>query len=179
MSAKDKISRARLPERTISICLRGDLNAAWEELAEQVLKLKTAAAASLAGADLGDLPERIEALRLEIEAESIVVRLRALPQREWDELIAENPPRPGVEKDARSGLYAFGFYSAVVPRSAIDCELDADDWHALIGDAKTNGKLTDGQWDYIITNINSLNQKAASVPFSLESFLKTKDSDSE
>lgn len=176
MSVKDKIARAALPERTISICLRGDLDAEHQRLTTEVLKLKATGASSLAGADLGDLPDRIEALRLEIEAESIVVRLRALTRRRWSELIAQHPARPGNERDAKVGLNAFGFYSTAIRESAIDCELDAADWATLLGDADTDGLLTDGQWDQLIRSINELNQSPASVPFSLESFLKTKGS---
>ena len=58
----------------------------------------------------------------------VTVTFEKLPAEEWDDLVAKNPPRPGVEGDAMLGYCASGL-SAAYPRVKVDGDdVDADTW---------------------------------------------------
>jgi hypothetical protein len=77
---KSMLNGARLPERTVPICLRGDLVAEHEELERQLEEANRRASDSLAGNGAGELADRIEALQEEMRAATVTFRVRALPK---------------------------------------------------------------------------------------------------
>lgn len=180
-SIKDKIKAAKLPERVVKLCLRGDLLSEHAKLTAEMVSARTTGEDSLAGpAGVDDtIVERMEALRAEMEEDAIDMHLRAMSGRRWDELMKLHPARPGNDYDARLGYDARGFYESAIRECTFDPRLDPGDWLALLGDEDNDGLLTDGQWDQLVEAVFELNKQAISIPFSFSAWLKKTTSDSE
>ena len=93
------IAGVRRPERTVPICLRGDLLAAWDDLSRQLEARAGTPVTSLADAPAGrDIAEHMTALAAQIAASERVVRLRGLSDRALSDLTAQHPPRTGRDE---------------------------------------------------------------------------------
>ena len=90
-TVKDKIKGAALPERTILLCLRGDLDSQDRDLAKHASEVKLKGATSLEGSGVDALASQLDALRQQMTDESIELKLRAMTKRRWDELVAAHP----------------------------------------------------------------------------------------
>src|SRR5689334_2535642 len=108
------LAAAKLPELSIPICLRGDLVAEIQELDRELNTLDRPSASLADGGRKRQVAERIEALRAEMTAASVVFRLRAITRRRWTELLKEHPPRPDVDADRVVGLNESTFYDALL-----------------------------------------------------------------
>lgn len=165
---KSLIRGAKLPERTVPICLRADLVAEIEAAERDLTEAQRAPRDSLAaGSRVRELAERIEALRERMQEHTISFRLRALPRPRWRELIAEHPPRKGEdgsvdERDKYIGVDTSTFYEAMIRACVVEPELDDDDWRILLEDS-----LTDRQFDELATAAWALNRHEVDIPFSL------------
>lgn len=160
---------AKLPEKTVEICLRGDLLADFDEADRALTKAQKRSMESLAGGgDLGAMAERIEALQAEIAEHSYTFRLRALPHREWRALIGQHPPR--VIKDAEGeeridtrdmyvGINTETFYDALIRASLVEPDLDDVQFSELVD------KITDRQYDELSDAAWGLNRREVD-PFS-------------
>jgi len=166
----DLLKSATLPEKTVQICMRGDLLADFEDADRELVKARKRALDSLAGGgDLGAMAERIEALQAEIAENSWTFRLRALPHREFRALIGQHPPR--IVKDEESGeerldtrdmyvgVNTETFYDALIQASLVDPELDDVEFGDLVD------KVTDRQYDTLSDAAWSLNRRDVD-PFS-------------
>lgn len=164
---KAMLADARLPEREVPVCLRGDLAADHESAEAELQKAQKAGADSLAGSGVGDLADRIEALEAEMAEHTYPFRLRALPKPKFRALVAEHPPRQtegdeAHEADDRMGFNVETFYPALIRASVIDPELDDAEWAELLDE-----KLTDSQFSNLGLAALLLNTGEISVPFSL------------
>lgn len=163
----DLIRSARLPERTVPLCLRGDLAAEHEELCARLAEEQQKNLGSLAGnPGARALAEDITALEALMAEATIGFRLRALPRREWAELVAKHPPRRddgGRVLDAdRVGVNADDFMTAILHRCVVEPILTEEDWDALV-----NEGLTDAQYEQLTDAVWALNRRDVDVPFSL------------
>jgi len=160
------LAGAKLPERTVPICLRGDLVAEHEQLNEHLELLEQKAVDSLAGNGGAELAERIEALEAEMRASTYPFRLRALPRREYRAFKAKFPPRTNeagdvVEKrDQIVDFDADAGAPTLIRSSIVDPELDDAAWATL------EESLTDRQYDDLFTAAWLLNRGDVDVPFS-------------
>lgn len=158
------LKSAKLPERTVEICLRGDL-VAEHELAERELEqVQKAVSDSLAGNGASAIAGRIEELEAQMREHTYDFRLRALPRPAWRALIAEHPPRRGDDNEIvladRMGVNAETFFEAMIRKAVIDPVL-TDEQFAQLLDALTDrqfGDLSDVAW--------GLNRHEVDVPFS-------------
>lgn len=163
-SVKEKIAGAKLPETTVSICLRADLVAQFEQIDRQYAAAKAAGQDMLnvGAAERRALAAQLEALATQMREDTIEFRLRGMGRHAWDRLIAAHPKRPGVDADEQLGLNAATFWPALLRASVVDPDLDEQDWADLIeGD-----KLTDHQWSELCDAAWGLNRRDVSVPFS-------------
>ena len=165
-SFKAMLAEARLPERTVPVCLRGDLAAEHEAAERELEKAQKAAADSLAGNGVGELVERIEALEAQMQASTHNFVLRAMPKPAFRALVAAYPPRPAEgdethQADERMGFNVDDFYPALIRAAIVDPELDDDDWQRL------NEVLTDNQFSGLGYAALLLNTGEIDVPFSL------------
>lgn len=181
------LAGAKLPERTVPICLRGNLVAEHEELDRELGHLIDKGPAQKFGGDgRGELRQRIEALEAEMTASTYPFRFRAMSQRAWLALVAEYPPRKGDDgevhgDDVEIGVDMDVFPDALIRRCCIDPVLDDKGWRELLGDSdKVRAQLTaDGRQDEIeegkLTNNQlmrlfqapwGINRRDVDVPFS-------------
>jgi hypothetical protein len=150
---------ARLPEATVPLCLRGDLQARREAL-EGELAARVQMSATMADGRAAELRRELGEVVEAMRAGTIVVTLRALESAEWKEFIAEHPPREGERVDQVLGVNNSTFFPALVRRSLVDPVIPEDRLERLLG------KLSDAQFDKLADTAWGLNRRDVSVPFS-------------
>jgi hypothetical protein len=159
------LAGAKLPERTVPICLRGDLAAEHEQLNDELELLERTSVDSLAGNGGAELAERIEALEAEMRANTYPFLLRGLRGPDYRAFKVKHPPRltddGEVDKqDAMFGFNAEAGFEPLIRVSVVDPELDDVKWAQLMQ------TLTDRQFDNLGTAAWLLNRGDIDVPFS-------------
>jgi hypothetical protein len=167
----DLLGEARLPEKTVDICLRGDLVADFEDLERQLEEAAASRSDALdAGADVAEIAQRLEALTAEMREHTYAFRLRAMPKPKFRQLIADHPPRKVVnaageeefhERDRMVGLNYDTFFDALVRGAVVDPELTNAEFDLLLDE-----KLTDQQFGALSDAAWNLNVKGVDIPFS-------------
>lgn len=168
MSADYKAMRkaARLPERTVPICFRGDLIADFEALERQLEEAQKASADSL-DTGTGELLERMDAIQAEMRENTYPVRLRAMDFRFYNALVAKHPPRRDddgavLEDDSHLRVNTETFWEPLLRASIVDPELPThDDWEDFVAG------ITDYQYNELAVAALNLNRGKVDVPFSL------------
>lgn len=187
MDIEALLRSSRRPERTVPICLRGDLVAEFEELDRQLAE-ETAKAKTIADTDrrLNSNPyaaaqrvaEAMAVLREQMAAATVAFRLRALPPARWAALRNEHPPRKGedgktLESDS-VGINIDTFFEPLIRESIVYPALSEQVWEMLMGraepteddpDADKRG-LSDGQIDSLGGAAWWLNRREVDIPFS-------------
>jgi hypothetical protein len=154
------LGQARLPERSVELCLRGDLAAELEELDRQFAALPESDGRLTSGAERRRLGEQAAALRGQMKASTVVFRLRGLSRRTWDALVKAHPPVEGVDEHKVFGYNTETFFDALVRASVVDPVLDDEQWTALIDVVTTN------QWRKLALTAQTLSIGEVNVPFS-------------
>lgn len=175
---KQKLKAARLPERSVQVCLRGDLTADFEAAERDLKQVQESDFDSKEGGGISPIIERIEALREEMREHTEEFRLRAMPQPRFRALVAEHPPRRDDEgtldaSDASIGFNRETFFDALLKVSVISPELDEEDWAALLE------VLTDRQYNELTDAAWFVNRHEVSVPFSSAASLAKRNSGGE
>jgi len=166
-SVKALIREARLPERTVSVCLNAALVAEIEQAERDLADAQQRASDTLAGDPrVREIAERIEALRQRMRDHTVDFRLRAMPRPQWRALIDDHPPRKADdgsvdERDKYIGVNVDDFFPALIRASVVEPELDDEDWSLLLDE-----KLTDRQFDALSDAAWGLNRREVDVPFS-------------
>src|SRR5688572_18287962 len=101
MGWRDKVKNARLPEDTVKLVTRGDLQTEHERLVAEIEKAAEQPRNSLASKGTKAAEERIRAIEAEAADSVIAVLLRALPRSKrsgdnrqtWRELWEDHEPR--------------------------------------------------------------------------------------
>jgi hypothetical protein len=156
------LANAKLPERTVPLCLRGDLQAEYEDL-ERQLALEQAKPEhdSLAGNPRAvEIEEQLEALREQMQEATVTLRVRALSNRAWYALAEQHPPREGNDIDA---LYGCNF-ETLAPELVRRClvpKLDNDQWELLYA------VLSNGQFETLFVAAHGATRGRVNVPKSL------------
>lgn len=166
---KAMLTDAKLPERTVPICLRGDLVAEHEQLERRLEDANRRAVDSLAGNGAGELIDQLEALQGEMRDSTVIFRLRALPKSKWRALVAQHPPRQDddgkpIPEDVANGANLETLLDAIVRACLVEPEIDDDTWALMAGD---DGRLTDRQLGSLADAAWAVNRGDVSVPFSL------------
>jgi hypothetical protein len=165
------------PEKVVSICLRGHLQAEWDQL-------KAAYDAGPGDDDRSTMAIRAAKRRVaeqmaEVEAQmragTVAFRLRALPRRRtpgvpadqlvWSELVGKHPPRKDTNgkvdpRDAATGVNTPALLEELVRASVVEPELTPEQW------ARLDAKLSDGQFQVLAWAAWNLNRSEVDVPFS-------------
>lgn len=163
---KAMLAEARLPERTVPVCFRGDLVAEFQQLEHELEQVRKANPDSL-DSGVGELLERMEAIQAEMRENTYDVRLRAMPGPRYRALVAEHPPRRDdngkiVEDDADFGLNVVTFWPPFIRGSIIDPELATNaDWEDFVEG------ITDYQYGELGNAAFMLNRSGVDIPFSL------------
>lgn len=183
---KALVRSSKRAERTVPICLRGDLVAQFEELDRQ-LAAEVAKVEALDDRRLNSAPkvapgqqiaEAMAALREQMSESTIAFRLRALPPARWAALRTEHPPRKGEDGKVLDsdviGVNADTFFEPLIRESIYYPVIDDETWEVLMGraqpteedpDADQRG-LSDGQLDSLGGAAWLLNRGAVDIPFS-------------
>lgn len=164
---KALLREARLPEKIVEICLRGDLVAEYEAVEAEHDRAVENRGDSLAGGNIAELKHRMNELREQMTAGNVAFRLRAMPRPKWRALCDAHQPRKDEESgevDARDrvlGVNVESFFEPLVMGCVIEPELDDEDWALLFGE-----RLTDRQFDVLALAAWDLNKRDVDVPFS-------------
>lgn len=164
-SFKAMLAEAKLPERIVPICLRGDLAAAHEQAERDLEQAEKNSTDSLAGDGSGALIERIEALEEQMRDSTYEFRLRALPRHEFRSLMTGHPPRRqedgSLHPEDTLGVNRETFFPAMIRSAVVDPELDDAEWTDLL-----DTRLTDYQYQELAWAAWALNTSEVDIPFS-------------
>ena len=122
------MSQARLVERTAKICLRGDLQAEFDDLTEQLGDLVDAdgrilSEGDIALADQGEaikLNERIQELLAEMNKATRTIRFRAMPDDAWRAWEKAHQDSQGNYKDPDQANLELIAETAIAPTMSLD-----------------------------------------------------------
>jgi hypothetical protein len=197
---KAMIAEAKPSERSVPVCLRGDLIADHQAAVRELERLENEPSDSLAGSGTGELAERIRALEAEMLESSIDFRIRGLPRAKFRALISEYPPRRDpetgeiIDRDRFTMVNYEAFFHALLKVCTIEPELDDEDWLNLLGhtdderaqletegraDDIVEGILNQPQWDKLTDAAWFVNGKDVDIPFSHAASRMKRDSDGE
>jgi hypothetical protein len=195
---KDRLRRAKLAERTVPICLSGDLVAEFEAAERALVDAQRKNTNSLAGDGTGDILDRMSQLQEQMRDDTEIFRLRAMPKAKFRALVAAHPPRrtdDGQDVDERDkfiGVNTETFFDALIRASVVEPVLDDEDWRVLLGDDEDeqarieaegepveDGKLTDKQFDTLSDVAWYLNRGDVNIPFSPAASRMSRSSETE
>lgn len=163
--AKDVLlGQAKLPERTATVYLRGDLVARVEEAERERAALAGWSQQKMSDVDPAKaVTARIEKLRREMADSQVTFTLRALPRQAWSDLITSHP-----SKDPLLRFAPDTFFPALVHLSCVDPQFDAVDEVNDFFDQISQGQrqvVEDAAWQ--------VNAGTVDVPFSDSDYAPT------
>lgn len=161
MDITEALAGAKLPEKTVAVCLRGDLQAEFDQLEKLLTAAQQDRSDSLdAGGRIRELAAQIKEIEQEMADHTVTFRMRAVPRRRWTVLVAEHPPRDDNQLDRVLGVNEETFTSVLIRECAVDPQLSAEQWDRL------DEALTEFQWQKLFNVAWSLNARDVDVPFS-------------
>lgn len=162
MSTLDEIiSGAVLPERTVRLCLRGDLTGALEQAQAELAAAKSVIPTSLSGGTgVPAARAKVDQLQAQVDDAAVEFKLRGVTSRTWADLVAENPPREDNTGDATFGYNTDALFAALVSRCLVEPTVTPEQVDSLI-DA-----LSAGQWDLLVEAAIAVSRRKVDVPFS-------------
>ncbi len=92
----------------------------------------------------------------QMRATTLTTRVRALPHREWADLVVAHPPRDGVDDDRRKGVNNATFWAAAVPACLPDLTRDQYE--------KLDAVVSEGEWGKLCAVVEAVNTGAVIVP---------------
>ncbi len=158
-SLKDRLAAAKPAERSVDVCLRGDLRAEHDRLERELSRVRSGVARTLGDrAEEAGLAEQIERLQEQMADEMLTITVRALSRPDWRKLVEQHPPRPDVEGDRILGANFQGLMEEAAPLCVVDPDLDEEDWERL------NAVLSSGDFDRLFTAVWEVNREGGDVP---------------
>lgn len=155
------LAQAKLPERTVDLCLRGDLQAEWEALQSALLEARKAERTSLADAEPGEeIEKQIRVLEDTMSGSVLTLRLRALNRKDFHDLTLKHPPREDHRLDRMYGFNLETFNAECIRVSVVEPVLDDGEWQQLLE------VLTPGQYKLLSDTCEVLNHQPVDLPFS-------------
>lgn len=154
------LDSAALPEKTVEVCLRGDLVAQVEDAERELRDVRTNAQTMADRGAARVLAERIQALREEMQSSSVVFRLRGLTRQGWTALLTEHPPRPGEQTDKTLGYNTDTFFPALIRACLVEPELNDEQWEQL------DAVMSAAQFDDLADAALAASRRKVDIPFS-------------
>ncbi|MFC5744832.1 hypothetical protein [Actinomadura rugatobispora] len=158
---EDILKSAKLPEGSVPLCLRGDLQRRHEDLERE---LQDAQEADRQGSSLADggkarkVAEEIQQIEREMREHTHPFAFRALPSREYRDLVAEHPPRKDDQMDALYGVNMHTFPHTLISKCCIDPPMTVEQVADLCD------VLTDGQQMDLFLCPAQLNRERVDIP---------------
>lgn len=172
------LDQAKPVEKTVPLCLQGNLVAEFEDLERQLTEAQRQPADSLAsGADARRIAEQMETLREQMQSATVVFRLRALPRRDFRALVDAHPPRLDdrgeTVGDDSLGVNTTTVFEPLIRACLVEPEVSDGQWDRL------NDLLSDMQFNDLALAAWSVNRGAVNVPFSFAASLLLRNSEPE
>lgn len=169
------LADAKIAERSVPICLRGDLAADHAEAERQLAEAQKRGADSLAGDGTGLIIAWIRQLETEMAEHTYPFRLRALPKAVFKKMVEDHPPRRGedgavIDADRYMMCNSEEMLPALVRACVYDPELSEADW------AELEEKLTHRQLGDLDDAAWFVNRGEVDVPFSRAASLLSRNS---
>lgn len=164
------IANQTVPRTSVSLCLRGDLQAKWEDL-ERQLKEETAKSDGKLSGQSGPvktLAEQVQAVESEMQESTITFELEALPRSAWRELEVRHPARDEDDADRVYGFNVDTFFDEAIPASLVSPEIDPERLRSILD------KLTSAQYERLAFAVLGLNRQVTDNPFSQTASLITR-----
>lgn len=172
LSIEDILTQAKPPESVVTLCLRGDLVAEYEDL-ERRLDSASETVESLGDVSpAAEIRARMVDLARDMVSGSVTFRLRAMTAKAWSDLFARQPdmPKPddeGKVADADADVYRagmFDWFRLVVAATCCEPEMTPEQAGELAD------VLSHVQWDELATAAWNLNTGKQTIPFSVAAF---------
>lgn len=167
LAFSDILDKARPAERTIRLCLRGDLVAEWEMLERDLAKAQaTQVGDSLAGTGAAPIAVAMQALREQMDDATVTFTVRALPRPKYRAFIAAHPPRQGPDgkplaADADEGVNTETFGFDLARLCVVEPEMTDEQYAHLVDDI-----LSDRQFEQLSIAALAVCRGDVDVPFS-------------
>lgn len=160
---KSLLAAAKLPERSVQVCLRGDLRARFDDLERQLKEAReskrTRPSRMGQSSDAVEIVAEQDALREEMAAAMVDVTVRALPRAKWHEIRTRHAPDDSSDEGDRAlGVKLDPFMGEVMPLCIVDPQMDADDWTRL------NEVLSAGDFDRLFSAVWDVNRSGVDIP---------------
>jgi hypothetical protein len=162
MDIEQIIAGARRPETTVPLCMRGDLQAVWEQLDRDFDTADKAITDEVTNGGSPVLAVKIAKQMAELEREmrdsTVIFTLRGLSRTRWKEMAAAHPPIEGVDEGE---VNEESFVTEMIAECCVEPVMTVDQAGRL------RDQVTDGQWQELATASWQLNKSMIGVPFSL------------
>lgn len=162
------IDAAQRPRRSIALCLRGDLVAEYEDLDRQREEAeKTDTGDSLAsGSGTAVIAARMDAVREEMKASTILVAMEAMTRRDFLKLCSLHPVRRDEDgtpnrEDIGLGVNVETIWGPLIRACWVDPVVDKARLTKLLDD-----KLSDSQYNGLANLAWLVNRGDVDIPFS-------------
>lgn len=165
---EDIIGEAQLPQRTVTICVRGDLVARWEELHEQWRTAPDKAESLASAGPKAALAAQLRELQEEMAAASRIFVFQALPPADYSALISQHPPKTGTQ----------GRFNAESLRGPLVSACAVNPTMTLDQVARLFAKLSEGQARELGDAAYLANEGGVDIPFDGAVYAETMDTDS-
>ena len=147
----EALKNAKLPETVVPVCLDASAIEAYREAEAEA---RRAASDSLAGK-----PEIPAELVERVESSTIRFTMRALPPRQWTDLVKNHPPRKDHREDRQVGFNEETLYEALVRACIVEPVPSDEEW------AQIDEVLTEGEWIRLVQTAQTLNLVGSKLPF--------------
>lgn len=162
------IDAAQPAQRSVPLCLRGDLQSAYEELERRLEAAEdTDMGDSLAsGSATAGIEAEMAALRDQMRSSTITVVMRALPRKAYRKLMSLHPPKRDDEgkvdpQDATVGFNMDTFFDPLIRACWAKPEISKTRMNLLLDE-----KISDRQWQRLGRTAWDVNTEDVDVPFS-------------
>lgn len=155
------MASAQRPESTVQLCLRGDLQAQWEALNDELAALRGSESRTLSGSPAEtEAARRVAEVEDQMKSATIEMRLRAIARRDFQALTAKHGPRKDNQTDRVLGVNQSTFFDALIGACLVEPTIDQDRLTKLLD------SITDAQFQKLADAAWMLNRRDADVPFS-------------
>jgi len=117
------------------------------------------AARRAASDSLSGKPEIPAELVERVESSTIRFTMRALPRRQWTNLVKNHPPRKDHREDRQVGFNEETLYEALVRACIVEPVPSDEEW------AQIDEVLTEGEWIRLVQTAQTLNLVGSKLPF--------------
>jgi hypothetical protein len=190
---KTMLGAAKLPERIVDVCLRGDLAAAHHEAEAKLAEAQRKPSDSKEGSGVGALIAEVERIQEQMRDSTYPFKIRALSRPRFRALMKAHPPRETDgkmdEDDATVGFNRETFFESLLKVTTVepDMGVDVDTYFAELHKGN-NPPLPDGDWPELLDKLIDrqfgdltdaawfVNRDEVSIPFSLAASLAKQSS---